>query len=1207
MYSSDYGLRTINNKFKILFIGLISSLFLFTGLSLKTVYAGGTTPTPSVTDPSAPVTVGVSSYTVEGDTGNSSGTVTIYKDANNNGAVDSPDDTVVGSTSSITGNHFSVPVTLELGDNNFVVIHEASGKDPSITVNVPTITYAVDTTPPPAPTDLHFTQGSNTLDCGAITGADGIYSTHLLWSLPDGQTQTEWKVTPTYPSGSHGTPYSWTTGTDAWIGANIGQGYGASPNDQGTYAYSVQYKGSNGVWSDPATCSLVYDSVAPVVTVTPAAGSLLHGTVTFTITVQDDNLDPTILHHIWSYLYNSAPPQKLKGANVDLSSGTGTLTVDTTQIDDGDAILDVGKLYDAAGNPSGTGDTYFRHYTIDNTAPTVTFTSPSSGATVNNLKIGVDMDGTGSNLIEYGFDVTGPSGVHFSTANYSVNQPSITLTDFDLCAAAHYGSCPSTLPSGTYTVRAKAYDAAGNRNISTHISFVVDAKPPPIPTLYRPADGSLIRGSDATLKWNGVTDPEGNGPVTYQYESSLTSTVDPTTKALTSLRYGPASTGTNTQIDATHSADSTYYWQVRACDSLGNCSNWSGPWKVTIDSTKPNVSDFRIDNNPLPTVFAKQIDVSALASDVHLSTVTFYVTSPEEVRNGLPFCTGNGTHLIEALGTLNGGRYEASLDTSTLNGPYCLSVVAEDGATNHSVPVGRQLVTVDNTAPTAPNITKPTAEQYFNTAPILNQWDPATDANGINHYQIAYLYDDLHTFGGSTCPGVQISGQTLSGCRDVNGTSRNHSPATGEQGGVTIYVRAIDNAGNIGDWSAPVHYYYDATAPSTPVNGLPNNTYELDNEFDFTWDTSTDNVGPIKYEYQASQNPAESGGVLTTGLWHSGTLNTNMIHSSGAADGVWYWQVRAKDAAGNYSPWSEIWHMTIDSVAPVEPDATPPAGNYTGTQSVELTSSDSGSGLAGIYYTTDGSDPNNTGNGTLYTGPISITVDTTLKAIAYDNAGNSSSILTADYGIAPVIDGEQAILATTSTITITWTTNQPATSRVIYDTVPHSTLGSPPNYGYAHSTVEDSTKVTHHSVIVSGLVSGTTYYFRTVSHGSPESVSDQISGNTRKASSGGGSSGFSTSNQSTNNSGDTNQGNTAGGQSFAFNTTGANNSNDGNNNSNDDSDVKSAAAGVSNDSTTNNSQNDQTAASKNWWWLLLLLLIPAYYFWRRSKQNHENV
>jgi len=74
--------------------------------------------------------------------------------------------------------------------------------------------------------------------------------------------------------------------------------------------------------------------------------------------------------------------------------------------------------------------------------------------------------------------------------------------------------------------------------------------------------------------------------------------------------------------------------------------------------------------------------------------------------------------------------------------------------------------------------------------------------------------------------------------------------------------------------------------------------------------------------------------------------------------------------------------------------------------------------------------------------------------------------------------------------TIVWNTNHPSTSRVIYGTVSHPILGDAPNYGYANSTVEkdDSLKVTSHTVTITGLTAGTTYYYRAVSHGSPEAV-----------------------------------------------------------------------------------------------------------------------
>ncbi|MEK7091703.1 MAG: PKD domain-containing protein [Patescibacteria group bacterium] len=83
------------------------------------------------------------------------------------------------------------------------------------------------------------------------------------------------------------------------------------------------------------------------------------------------------------------------------------------------------------------------------------------------------------------------------------------------------------------------------------------------------------------------------------------------------------------------------------------------------------------------------------------------------------------------------------------------------------------------------------------------------------------------------------------------------------------------------------------------------------------------------------------------------------------------------------------------------------------------------------------------------------------------------------------ITNVQAGNLTATSVTITWTTNLPATSRVIYDTASHAGTIDPatggPNYGYVNSTTADSALVTSHSVVVSGLSANTKYYFRVIS------------------------------------------------------------------------------------------------------------------------------
>ena len=70
------------------------------------------------------------------------------------------------------------------------------------------------------------------------------------------------------------------------------------------------------------------------------------------------------------------------------------------------------------------------------------------------------------------------------------------------------------------------------------------------------------------------------------------------------------------------------------------------------------------------------------------------------------------------------------------------------------------------------------------------------------------------------------------------------------------------------------------------------------------------------------------------------------------------------------------------------------SGTYTGAQTVTITCATSG---ATIRYTVDGSTPNS--GSTLYTGPITVSETTTLKAIAYNTNGQASFVTTATYTI----------------------------------------------------------------------------------------------------------------------------------------------------------------------------------------------------------------
>lgn len=496
--------------------------------------------------------------------------------------------------------------------------------------------------------------------------------------------------------------------------------------------------------------------------------------------------------------------------------------------------------------------------------------------------------------------------------------------------------------------------------------------------------------------------------------------------------------------------------------------------EFTIDNIRPTLTNLQITNPH--SVYSDSVSVSAYATDNNgIKNVTFYITAPR-ASDGL--CDGNGAHLATALGAHDSGNtYGAYIDTSSLNGDYCINAIAEDVAANHSTPILHIKANFDNTAPNNPTLISPANNAVIKGASLTQSWSDSS--SDVDHY----IYE---SYNNSSATSLRYH------------TTYSATSKTATNVGETTYwwrVKAVDEAGNESGWSPLWKVTVDNTAPDVSITS-PSEGDVIRGAITIKGNITDSN--PDHY-YLVIKNASGHivGGPHTVNAANVADYNWN---TASVSDGVYTIDLKARDAAGNKDSGSVVIKtVTVDNTSPTEPTANPPAGDYTGTQQVELASTDALSGLDKIYYTTDGSTPSS--SSTEYTGPITVSHDETIKAIAYDKAGNSSTVLIATYGIAPVIDSEQAVTPTTSSVMVTWTTDEPATSRVIYDTVSHSSLGSIPNYGYAHSTTEDSAKVTNHSVTVTGLTPGTTYYFRAVSHGSPETVSSQFSASTKSNSS----------------------------------------------------------------------------------------------------------
>jgi len=123
---------------------------------------------------------------------------------------------------------------------------------------------------------------------------------------------------------------------------------------------------------------------------------------------------------------------------------------------------------------------------------------------------------------------------------------------------------------------------------------VKDFVPPPVPLLISPGSDSALNLPTPIFDWSDVVDYQNmHNPVYYLFEMSATSDF-----SLLTYQSSPLSVS---QISTPGLPEGTYWWHVRACDTLANCSPFSNSWKVTIDRHAPDVYLF------IPNSWSKQI------------------------------------------------------------------------------------------------------------------------------------------------------------------------------------------------------------------------------------------------------------------------------------------------------------------------------------------------------------------------------------------------------------------------------------------------------------------------------------------------------------------------------------------------------------------------------------------------------------------------
>jgi hypothetical protein len=146
-------------------------------------------------------------------------------------------------------------------------------------------------------------------------------------------------------------------------------------------------------------------------------------------------------------------------------------------------------------------------------------------------------------------------------------------------------SYSTTLPDNVYYWKVRAWDAAGNASdFENAWIFIVDNNPPPAPSLYSPANGSVTNDNTPRFEWTRVYDVTG-----VRYELWVDNDSDfSSPKILENVSE-------NYRIPIVELGDENYFWRVRAWDGVLGGIPKAGPfsevWTLLIDTVPPVVPE----------------------------------------------------------------------------------------------------------------------------------------------------------------------------------------------------------------------------------------------------------------------------------------------------------------------------------------------------------------------------------------------------------------------------------------------------------------------------------------------------------------------------------------------------------------------------------------------------------------------------------------
>ena len=452
-----------------------------------------------------------------------------------------------------------------------------------------------------------------------------------------------------------------------------------------------------------------------------------------------------------------------------------------------------------------------------------------------------------------------------------------------------YTSESCAIPSGelanhqTYYWRAKAYDditGSWSSRWSPVWSFTISII---VTTPHDPSPGSGDATNDSTplLQWAQI-----DGIAGYDIQVSPSS-------GFGSLLVDETVTDSQYAIDTALSNKGTYYWRVRARDSEGAESQWSGPWSLDVlipVPTSPSPSGGATTSDTTPLLSWQSVSVAA-SYPIQLGTSDGFEAGTVLVDTD----AGSGaSYQVAAVDALSDGQtYYWRARTKDSSGVLSDWSGATSGAWSFTIDLSSQV----------PGIPSPSGgSTTSDTTPRLD-WE---DITGAQHYHV-----QLST--ASDClSGLILDTSSLSDSYADVSTHLDHDG--------TYYWRVATQNADLSwtDWSRSTiwHFHVDLSSLVPTVPDPSSGSSTTDSTPLLGWEDIT---GASYYRVQLSTDSSFVSDPIVDDdqLSASGKEVDTVLDPS-----TYYWRVCTQNSDGVWSPWSSPWRLDIDlsSLVPVDPN-----------------------------------------------------------------------------------------------------------------------------------------------------------------------------------------------------------------------------------------------------------------------------------------------